>query len=85
MLAKDKIQHIALGVVWLAVCAIGTWVLRDFGLGAALAYGTTTYAAMYEFNQWYRKDGQPEVLDAICTAAPGFVAWVGLELFKGVV
>ena len=81
---KDKVLHVALGVVWLAISIIGTWVLRDFGLGPALAYSTSVYAAMYEFSQWYRHEGQPEVLDAVATAAPGFVAWAALELFKGV-
>lgn len=76
----DKIMHVALGVIWLAVTVMGSWVLRDFGLGAFLAYGTTTYAVMYEFNQWIRREGQPSLWDALATAAPGFAAWAILEI-----
>ena len=76
---QDKVMHIALGVVWLSITMMGSWVLRDFGLGAFLAYGTTVYAAMYEFNQWIRKEGKPEFWDAFCTALPGWAAWVILE------
>lgn len=76
MIAKDKLQHIALGVIWLGVTLVGLWLYSSLGLGIACAWGTTAYAVLYEINQWYRKEGQPDLLDAICTAAPGFVFWI---------
>lgn len=30
---------------------------------------------LYEGQQWIRKDGQVEWLDALATAAPGWLAW----------
>ena len=71
MIPRDKLLHLALGVLWL-VLIVPVFL---FPLGPALAYATTIYAVMYEFSQWWRKDGQPELLDAVCTALPGFVAW----------
>jgi len=76
----DKLLHVALGVLWLMVAALVCWVQLRFGIGPALAASTTAYACLYEFNQWYRKEGKPEVLDAVCTALPGFVAWAIMEI-----
>jgi hypothetical protein len=72
---KDKALHLALGVLAIA-CALGALTIHAwFGLGACLAYTTTVVGVLYEVQQWYRKEGQPDLLDAIATAAPGFVAW----------
>lgn len=79
---RDKLLHIALGVLWLGITLLNLLVFKTFGLGPALAFGTTSYAILYEVNQWYRKEGQPDPLDALATAAPGFVAWAILELMK---
>ena len=73
---KDKVLHLVLGALWLALIAPAFWL----PLGPALAYATTAYAVTYELNQWYRKEGKPEVLDAVCTALPGFVAWAIMEI-----
>jgi hypothetical protein len=78
MIAKDKQLHLALGCFWLALSAGAYWMLQAAGLGPMLAYSTTVYAVMYEASQWYRGDGQPELLDAIYTAAPGWLAWAVL-------
>jgi len=80
MIPKDKLLHIGLGVLWLCATAVNLLVFTLFGLGPALAYGTTVYAILYELNQWYRKEGQPDPLDAFCTALPGWVAWALLEI-----
>ena len=79
---RDKLLHLALGVLWLCATAVNLLVFTLFGLGPALAYGTTVYAILYELNQWYRKEGQPDPLDALATALPGWVAWALLEAFK---
>ena len=80
MIPRDKLLHLALGVLWLCATAVNLLVFTLFGLGPALAYGTTVYAILYEVNQWVRKDGQPDPLDALATAAPGWVAWALLEI-----
>lgn len=77
---RDKILHIGLGLIWLAVTLIGYWLLQGYGLGAMLAWGTTAYGVLYEVQQWVRKEGQVEALDALATAAPGWVAWGVLTL-----
>jgi hypothetical protein len=82
MIPKDKLLHIALGVLAIA-CALGALFIHDwFGLGACLAYTTTAVGVLYEVQQWYRKEGQPDLLDAIATAAPGWLAWLVLEMMK---
>lgn len=80
MIPKDKLLHIALGLLWLAATAGNLMAYNLFGLGPALAYGTTVFAILYEVNQWIRREGQPDPWDALATAAPGFVAWAVLEM-----
>jgi hypothetical protein len=75
MIPRDKLLHIGLGLVWLAAAFLSLGVLQLFGVGAFLAYQTTTYALLYEVNQAVRNEGQPELLDAAATALPGWVAW----------
>ena len=82
MIPRDKLLHIGLGLLWLCATATNLMVYSFFGLGPALAYGTTVYAILYEVNQWIRKEGQPNPWDALATAAPGWVAWALLEAVK---
>jgi hypothetical protein len=78
---KDKALHLALGVLAIA-CALGALTIHAwFGLGACLAYTTTAVGVLYEVQQWYRKEGQVDPWDAIATAAPGWLAWLALEIF----
>lgn len=76
---RDKLLHVGLGVLAIACAYVALWVNSLFGLGACLAYTTTAVGVLYEVQQWYRREGQVEALDAIYTAAPGFVAWALLE------
>jgi hypothetical protein len=80
VIPRDKLLHLGLGVLWLCATAVNLLVYTFFGLGPALAYGTTAFGILYEVNQWIRKEGQPDPWDAAVTAAPGFVAWSLLEL-----
>jgi hypothetical protein len=48
----------------------------------AVAIGGIAFGVFYEFQQWYRKEGQPDVWDAIATALPGIVAGAAWELFN---
>lgn len=82
MIPRDKLLHIALGVLAILCAYVALWVNSLFGLGPCLAYTTTAVGGLYEVQQWYRREGQVEVLDAIYTAAPGFVAWGILEMMK---
>lgn len=84
MLAKDKLLHIAMGVGAVVVMLLAL-KLAVWKTGAALAFVATAFGVFYEVQQWYRKEGQVEVWDAIATASPGWIAWAGLELFKGAV
>ena len=80
MIPKDKLLHIALGIVWLFAAMVSYWVLQFFGPGAFLAYHTTVFALLYEANQAIRHEGQPDPWDAAATALPGWVAWGVLSL-----
>jgi hypothetical protein len=51
-------------------------------IGWAVAIGGIVFGIFYEFQQWYRKEGQPDVWDAIATALPGIVAGATWELLK---
>jgi len=77
---QDKAMHLILGSFWLAVVWANIAVFSAFGLGPALAFGTTVYGVIYEANQWYRKEGKVEVWDAVATSAPGWFAWLILVL-----
>lgn len=79
---RDKLLHIALGLLALA-CALAALMIHAlFGLGPTLAYTTTAVGVLYEVQQWYRREGQPDIYDALATAAPGWVAWALLEVLK---
>ena len=80
MLARDKLLHIAMGV-GAVIVTIGVIALSRHSLGAALAVMTTAFGVFYEFQQWWRREGSVEWLDALATAAPGFAAWVVIEVF----
>ena len=80
LMPADKWLHLGLGCVWLCVAASSYFVLMPFGPGAFLAYHTTVYALLYEVNQAIRKEGQPDLLDAVATAAPGWAVWLVLSL-----
>lgn len=77
---KDKLQHLALGVLSIACAAVALAIHKVFGLGPTLAFTTTAVGVLYEAQQWYRHEGQPDPLDAAATAIPGWVAWGVLYL-----
>ena len=79
-MAKDKLLHIALGVLAIVCALLALMVNAFFGLGPMLAYTTTTVGLLYEVQQGYRNEGQPDPWDAAATALPGFVAWGLLEM-----
>jgi hypothetical protein len=78
MIQKDKLQHLAMGVGSAAVLG----AIHFLPLGLAIAVGGIFFGVFYEFQQWYRKEGQPDVWDAIATALPGVIAGVAFELIK---
>ena len=78
MIARDKVLHIIMGISACVVMAVAHYV----SLGLSLAIGATALGVFYEIQQWYRKEGQPDVLDAIATASPGIAAYVVLDLVK---
>ena len=78
---RDKLLHIAMGVGAVIVTMLAIW-LAQWRLGAALALMTTAFGVFYEWQQYYRKEGQVDPWDAIATAAPGWIAWVVLEWMK---
>lgn len=80
IIPRDKLLHIGLGGVWLLAALVGYWVYTMFGLGLMLAYHTTAFGVLYEVNQMIRHEGQPEVLDAVCTALPGWAAWLFIKV-----
>ena len=82
MLPRDKLLHIALGVLAIACALLALVVYERFGLGPTLAYVTTIVGVGYEVQQRIRGEGQVEALDALATAAPGWVAWAILEIIK---
>lgn len=81
-MSRDKLLHAALGLLAGAVAYVALIVHSVFGLGAMLAYTTTVVGIGYELQQRIRKEGQPDALDALATAAPGWLAWLILENIK---
>ena len=80
IIQKDKLQHIALGVLAIGCALRALLIYRVGGVGPTLAYTTTAVGVLYEVQQWYRKEGQPDAHDALATSLPGWVAWGVLHL-----
>jgi hypothetical protein len=78
MIAKDKLQHLAMGVGSTVVLG----AIHFLPIGWAVAIGGIVFGVFYEFQQWYRKEGQPDVWDAVATALPGIVIGAAWELLK---
>lgn len=74
----DKLQHIGLGI---GACLV-LWVLHSMPLGLALFLGCAIFGVFYEAQQWYRKEGQPDVWDALATTLPGALVYLTLEVAK---
>lgn len=81
MIAKDKLQHLVMGA-GAVFAALATIWISQHSLGAACAFLSTLLGVFYEVQQWYRREGQPDLLDAVATAAPGWLAWLVLEAMK---
>lgn len=79
-LAKDKKQHIVLGVVLIAYGLIGVWLFHHWTLGAAIAYYAVAGGIGYEANQAIRKEGEVSPADALATSVLGLAYWAW-ELF----
>ena len=79
---RDKLLHIGLGVLAILCAYVALWINSLFGLGACLAYTTTAVGVLYEVQQWYRKEGQPDPWDAAATAVPGWAVWAAIELIR---
>lgn len=71
---RDKILHLALGLIALLAAMTAIWLHSIAGLGPTLAYVTTVVGVGYEVQQRICGEGQVEALDALATAAPGWVA-----------
>ena len=78
MIAKDKLQHLAMGVGSTVVLG----AIHFLPVGWAVAIGGIMFGIFYEFQQWYRKEGQPDAWDAVATALPGIVIGSAWELLK---
>lgn len=80
MIARDKLLHVALGVLAIA-CALVALKIHDlYGIGPTMAFTTTAVGVLYELQQAYRREGQPDILDAAATAAPGWLARAVLSI-----
>lgn len=75
MIPKDKQQHILMG----AACTAVLWAIHFTPVWLAVMIGGVIFGVFYEVQQWYRKEGNPEVLDAVATALPGVI--VGAILY----
>jgi hypothetical protein len=78
MIARDKLQHLAMGFGSTVVLG----AIHFLPIGWAVAIGGIVFGIFYEFQQWYRKEGQPDAWDAVATALPGIVIGSAWELLK---
>jgi hypothetical protein len=78
MIARDKLQHLAMGFGSTVVLG----AIHFLPIGWAVAIGGIVFGIFYEFQQWYRKEGQPDAWDAVATALPGIVIGAAWELLK---
>ena len=73
-MTNDKLLHFALGVIACLAACVGAYIYGTVGLGALLAYTSTTVGIAYEMQQKIRGEGQVDAFDAFATAIPGWVA-----------
>lgn len=78
MIAKDKLQHMAMGA---GACVVLVAV-HSMPIGLALLLGCAAFGVFYELQQWYRKEGTPDAWDALATTLPGLIAYIALEVHK---
>ena len=78
MIPKDKQLHILMGIGACAVLVVVHLVPLSFGL----LIGCAALGIFYEVQQWYRKEGQVDAMDALATASPGIIACIALEAIK---
>lgn len=78
MIPKDKVLHILMG----ASACLALTIIHYLPLSFGLLIGCAALGIFYEVQQWYRKEGQVEVMDALATASPGIVAFILLEAIK---
>ena len=83
-MSKDKILHAILGVISILFALPALAYYEVMGLGACLAYTTSMVGLLYEGQQWIRKEGQVEWLDALATAVPGWIIW-GMLIVKDLI
>lgn len=74
---RDKLLHIGAGVMTIMSTTLLFYVAVRFGPFPALAMATTLVGVGIEGYQWIRKEGEVSALDALATAAPGWVLWAG--------
>ena len=78
MIPRDKLMHLAMGA---AACAV-LFALHHMPLSAAVLVGCAALGVFYEAQQWYRKEGTPDVWDAAATTLPGLLVYLILEAPK---
>lgn len=78
MIAKDKLQHMAMGI---GACVV-LFAVHSMQIGLGLLFGCAAFGVFYEWQQWYRKEGTPDIWDALATTLPGLIAYIALEVHK---
>lgn len=81
-IARDKLFHLAAGVITILSMALLLFVAQRFGALPAIALATTLMGAGLEGYQWIRKEGEVAYADALATASPGWALWAGVELWR---
>lgn len=81
-IARDKLFHMAAGVITIVSMALLLFVAQRFGALPAIAAATTLMGAGIEGYQWIRKEGEVSPADALATASPGWALWAGFELWR---
>jgi hypothetical protein len=79
---NDKIMHVVLGIIACIAGCGGAYIYTTWGLGPLLAFVSTTVGIAYEGNQYIRKEGQVDILDALATALPGWAALAIINLMQ---
>jgi hypothetical protein len=79
---NDKVMHVILGVISCCASYLGIVIFKAWGLGPLLAYSSTIVGFGYEAQQYIRKEGTVDALDALATAAPGWILGVLIYVLK---
>lgn len=79
---NDKVLHVLLGLAFTVEIVIAYFIYLFAGAGWAILFHTIFFNAGYEVNQWFRKEGEPSIKDALAGSVSGVLLAICLIYYQ---